>query len=203
MDTGKTSIVYSNIHLYRVVLNLLYAGTYRSRFEDVTRHLSGRVSVLELCFGDIWVAKYCRERGIAWTGFDINESFVRSACKKGYNAFCTDVSSMDALPKNDITVIQGSLYHFHEEMSSLLAKIFASTDALLVSEPVRNISSSGGAIGWLARRSADAGKGHEHFRYDADSLQALAAKQAPKFGCSYSVVGRKRDMTILFERPGN
>ena len=31
----KTSIIYSNIYFYRLVMNLLYSAKYNQRFEDV------------------------------------------------------------------------------------------------------------------------------------------------------------------------
>lgn len=194
------SIVYRNIHIYRLLLNVIYGGSYRSRFADVTRHLRGRKSVLELCFGDTWIARHCRDNDIEWTGYDLNQSFVSSARKAGFIALCTDVLSEVPFPRNEITIIQGSLYHFHDSIDALFAKIFQSTDDLLVSEPVRNFSSAPGLIGWIARRSANVGKGHEQFRYNKESLLQMAARQAGRVGCTCSVLAEKRDMTLLFKR---
>jgi hypothetical protein len=200
MKQPPRSIVYRNIHIYRVVLNLIYGGRYRARFRDVTGQLAGRSSVLELCFGDTYVARFCRKHGIEWTGYDLNASFVQSARDAGYNARHADIMGVGNFPENDITVIQGSLYHFHCVIGDLFAKVFRSTDTFLVSEPVRNFSSSPGPVGWLARRSANAGKGHETFRYTPESLGSLMKEMSTKCSFQYSVVAEGRDLTLVLER---
>ena len=194
------SIVYRNIHVYRLILNLVYAGKYRSRFDDVATALVGHKHVLELCFGDTYVANHCRDNGIKWTGYDLNESFVQSACEDGFDAYRTDILGESPFPQNDLTVIQGSLYHFHDLIDVLFDKVFHSTHELLVSEPVRNLSSGPGVIGWLARRSANAGKGHEQFRYNEQTLLEMIEQQATRLQCNWSILSKKRDMTILMKR---
>jgi hypothetical protein len=50
----------------------------------------------------------------------------------------------------------------------------AARQTLIVSEPVRNLSSSPNPlIRWLARRSADPGSGHKAQRFDEASLDAF------------------------------
>ena len=79
------SIVYSNIHLYRLVMNLLYSGGYRQRFCRVCDLLGDDVSsVCDLCFGDTMIAAWCRERGVSWVGFDINRHFCDRARGLGF-----------------------------------------------------------------------------------------------------------------------
>jgi len=78
------SIVYKNISLYRFIMNVIYGGSYRARFELITRFVANNKisSVLELCFGDIIIAEYCKQLNINWKGIDINLGFTEYAKKK-------------------------------------------------------------------------------------------------------------------------
>ena len=57
----RVSIIYKNIWLYRFVVSLLYLGKYNTRFKNVALFLDPiqDTSVIELCFGDIYIAKWC------------------------------------------------------------------------------------------------------------------------------------------------
>lgn len=173
---AKKSFVYRNIFIYRAIMNLLYLGNYKKRFEPVVeeiRSLPTGSRVLELCFGDILLADFCRKAGIQWTGLDINTDFVTSARKKGYSAHEADLTKLKELPTAELCVMMGSLYHFHGCAEALLGKMLKTSKAIVLSEPVANFSSRGGLIGLLARRGANAGKGNEVFRYNRETLMRL------------------------------
>src|SRR6186997_1587632 len=109
----EPSLVYSHIYVYRAVMNLLYKGRYRARFEDITGLLeNGTRSVCDLCFGDTVIAEWCRSRGIEWTGVDLNPHFCSRARRKGFRVLEGDLLTLD-LPAADVFVMAGSLYHFH------------------------------------------------------------------------------------------
>jgi hypothetical protein len=69
--------------------------------------------------------------------------------------------------------MMGSFYHFHVNAEALLASMFEVSNTVILSEPVSNLSASGGLIGFLAKMAANAGKGHEEFRYNRRSFMAM------------------------------
>lgn len=192
-----TSLVYSNVHVYRLVMNLLYAGQYRRRFQDVLDLLGTDVSsVCDLCFGDTIIADACRARGVEWTGVDLNRTFCDAASRRGHRVIQESVFTAD-LPRADVFVMAGSLYHFHDRLPEFFDRIWARTNRLILSEPVQNLSSRGGLLGWWARRSANAGEGHQAFRFTETTLvDALGLEQARRPGLNYRVVSVGRDALV-------
>jgi len=196
----KTSFVYSNIHVYRFVMNLLYKGAYRQRFANILQMVNpGTRSICELCFGDTIVAAWCRSHGVRWTGIDFNQHLCERAQKLGFNAIQGDILSRE-LPRADLYVMAGSLYHFHKDLPSLFDSILGSTDRVFLSEPVRNLSGEPGLIGWWARRSANPGTGHAPFRYDERSLLAAIKQQQERKGFNFRVVSSDRDLLLEIQR---
>lgn len=204
---GKQSFVYRHIFIYRWIMNILYLGKYKQRFKPVVEEierLPAHSNVLELCFGDIFVGEFCKQKGYRWKGIDINEHFVENAKKSGLDAYHEDISSIEVLPKSDLCLIIGSFYHFHPNTEGLLTKMFDSSNTVLLSEPVINLSSSKGIIGYFARRSANAGKGNEGFRYNESSLLTFLNQYCSKFNCKIvSVKSLGKDILVKLIKNGN
>ncbi len=195
-----TSLVYSDIRLYRTVMQVLYSGRYRQRFEDITAVIpAGTRSVCDLCFGDTVIAGWCRSQGIEWTGVDLNSSFCARARQLGHHVIEGDLMTME-LPPADVYVMAGSLYHFHSRLAELCDRVFARTRTFVVSEPVRNLSASRGPIGWWARRSANPGDAHATFRYNEATLTGALEEQCRRLGLRMRVVSVGRDMLLVMER---
>ena len=108
---NKYSLIYRNIYIYRTIMIILYSGKYLNRFKSVTDVLSEKQcgSVTELCFGDIYLAQWCKNNGVRWTGIDVNEQFVSFAIKQGYDAKCLDLLDFPDLQKSSVIVMMGSL----------------------------------------------------------------------------------------------
>ena len=70
----KYSFVYCHIFVYRLILNILFLGCYKLRFKKVIAMIDSRLEkkVVELCFGDIYIAKWCKCNEVDYVGFDIN-----------------------------------------------------------------------------------------------------------------------------------
>jgi len=203
---GKVSLIYRNIWLYRMLMNILYTSGYKQRFEKVIGIIDHYKlkSVLELCFGDIYIAEYCKINDIEWTGIDLNQEFVDQAKRKGFNAKAADLLSMDILPKADACVIIGSLYHFHNNAHFVLSKMLKASDKIIISEPVKNLSDQNNLLGRIARRSANAGKGNEQFRYNESTLQQLLEEESKKLNFSFKIVDSyKKDSIITIEKNGS
>ena len=200
----EVSLVYRNIHFYRLIMNLIYAGRYNSRYQLLKKVIDEErpLSVIEFCFGDVKIADYCKEHNIKWKGYDLNPEFVRYAKEKGFDAHQADIMQIPKYDDADMFIISGSLYHFNTaNTEQLFSKVFNSTNKFLISEPIKNLSDSKGLIGYIARRSADAGKGEEHFRYNQDTFKAAIAGLCKKFNLISKEIGFvKKDMVVLVSK---
>ena len=204
---SKRSFVYRHLSIYRFIMNLLYFGKYKKRFILVSKELRDlpvNSKVLELCFGDTHIARYCKMAGYRWKGIDLNEQFVSHARKKGYDAHCEDLSKLDKFPESDICIMMGSLYHFHGKVLHLLRKMLEASDTIIISEPVLNLSNLPGIAGFIAKRLANAGKGNETFRYNKSALMTMLEKNSAELNyCITSVQDHGKDLLIKLIRNGS
>ena len=52
------SIIYRNIYIYRILMNILYRMKYLTRFHDIIDLMKpSDKTVLDLCFGDVLLKK--------------------------------------------------------------------------------------------------------------------------------------------------
>ena len=186
-------------------MNLLYRGKYKNRFDDIISMLDDNdAKVLELCFGDIYIADHCIATGRQWVGLDINDSFVSNAVRMGYDAMRADIVTCDSFPQSDVCIIAGSLYHFNDTIYELFAKMLDSAKyKILISEPVSNLSCRPGIIGSIAKRSANAGRKSEKFRFDENALIETMERMKAEFGFRYKIISKKRDMLIEIKHDRN
>jgi hypothetical protein len=190
-------LVYKNIFSYRTIMWLLYGGKYKARFDDIIGLLNEDVrSIVDLCFGDVYIAGYCKSKNISWTGFDTNESFVRYARKKGFNASNADVLTLDHLPPCDVCIISGSLYHFHQVLYEVLNKMLESAKVIIISEPIINLSSRKGLIGKIAAASSNAGSGAERFRFSEGTFIKAIDDLSATLNYTYSIISINRDILV-------
>jgi hypothetical protein len=201
-STTVPSLIYSHIRLYRSAMNVLYLGGYRRRFDNILALLGGHeASVCDLCFGDTIIADWCAAHRILWTGVDLNPSFCARARKRGHHVIEGDLLSV-ALPSADVFVMAGSLYHFHDRLPALFDAVWQRTGRWVLSEPVRNLSAGKGALGRLAKRSANPGDGDATFRYTERTLLDALREQLERHDLTCRVVSVDRDMLVVMERAG-
>lgn len=187
-------------------MNLLYFGKYKKRFSQVIDHLNNlplNSQILELCFGDTYIAKYCKKAGHEWRGIDINERFVKNARRMGYNAFHGDLTSINDFPKASVCIMIGSLYHFHKDSFLIINRMMKSANMVIFSEPIHNISNSKGLLGLLAKKASNIGKGPEAFRFNKTSIIELIESRCEIFDfkiTSTQVFGK--DIVIKLMRNG-
>lgn len=197
---SKNSIIYRNIFFYRLIMNVLYKGNYFKRFEPVYKLISGK-NVVELCFGDTCIAYYCKQNNINWTGFDINQIFVKNAQKKGFNAEIADIQRVENFPTADTLVISGSLYHFQSDLENLFIKALSCSAYIIISEPVINLSNRKGFIGKLAQGSATVEKQKQQFRFNELTLLETLNSLSKKLYFNYKVVERfDKDLIIVITK---
>jgi len=181
-------------------MNLLYKGKYNKRFEHIINHISGK-KVTEICFGDTIIAAYCSENDILWRGLDINDYFVKEAVKNGYKAELTDIEKRGEFPIADTCIVGGSLYHFHEDLEMLFAKMLACAPTIIISEPVINLSNNKGIIGKLAKASANVNGKKQPFRFTSDSLTKELNMLSKKLNYNYNIVEQfDKDLIIVVTR---
>lgn len=191
-----TSLIYKSLFIYRTVMNVLYTGSYRKRARLLSDLITDS-SCVELCFGDTLIAAQCKRRHIRWTGFDINEYFVTCARKRGFNAQQADLETMEFIPSTGVVLMSGSLYHFHETAEILLKKMTEAAPKVIISEPVKNLSSAGGLFGKLARRAASTQKGRASFRYTRETFLELLNRVAQETRLKLTIEKEfKKDLII-------
>ena len=178
-------------------MNVLYSFKYKKRFQDIIdRFDKNDKSVLDICFGDTIIADHCKQNNLQWIGFDINDYFVNRAKANGHNATVGDVAEIKSFPKADVCVMCGSLYHFINEIESVLSKMVNAAPKVIISDPVENLSSQKGLIGTMAKILTNAGKGHENLRFDKTTIIETLDRYKGPLHFKYSVVSIKRDILI-------
>jgi hypothetical protein len=172
-------------------MHILYLGKYKKRFEPIIQHiqmLPEGSRVLELCFGDVYLAAFCKKAGYHWTGLDINSNFVMAAKNMGFDAKEEDLVRAEVFPRANICIMMGSLYHFFPDAGIMLGKMFRAADKVVISEPVLNLSSRPGLIGFLAKRATSVGKRQESFRYNRVSLMKMLQTNSGLYGFDIAAV---------------
>jgi len=178
-------------------MNILYLFKYKQRFIDIIELISENdKSILELCFGDIHIANTCKDRGLHWHGIDINESFVKYAKNKGFEATKQDLACLNIFPTADVCIMSGSLYHFHNEIELLFLKMLKSAPKIIISEPIINLSSKKGIIGKISKKLTNAGKGNESFRFNKISIINTLEQYKNKLNFKYRIISIKKDILI-------
>jgi trans-aconitate methyltransferase len=169
-------LVYRSAWGYGLAMRLLYGRHYAARDAAVAAHVPAGASVTELCCGPARLyLEELRDRVGGYVGLDANAGFVERLRRRGVDARVADVASAE-LPAADVVLMQASLYHFLPDARPLLARMRAAArDRVVVSEPVRNLASSGsGMVARLASRgTATADGGEQAHRFDSASLGAL------------------------------
>lgn len=178
------------------MMNVLYRGKYKGRFRKVFNLVYGN-SVLELCFGDILFARLCKEKGKKWMGYDINNKFVNYARKHSFDAQIADIRTIESLPEAEQCVIIGSLYHFFGHEERLFDVILKSCSELIISEPIKNLSSRKGLMGYIAKKYTNAGTGEAKYRYNRRNIATMIKKYTLKKKYSYEIATRFQQDIII------
>lgn len=196
---SNNSLIYSHIYIYRLVLNILFLGKYRQRFNAIISLINPEKEkkVVELCFGDIYVARWCKTNGIDYTGFDINQHFINNAKRQGYCVEFMNLRNASLIPHSDVVVMMGALYHFHDIIDELINNIMKSSPRFIISEPISNLAQRKGLLGYIAMKSTRVGNNDETFRFNANSLsEALEKISNGRWRISSRLLGKEMIVDI-------
>ena len=179
-------------------MNVLYLGRYRQRFQDINSIMApDDRQIIELCFGDIYIAEYCKKSLRQWTGYDINDVFVNYALERGHNAVNADIMSLKKLPHADVLIFAGSLYHFSKNLNHLWQLMTSCATKIILSEPIKNITSAKNFIGKIGARASAVRNGAEAFRFERDSLIQMLDCFQEIYNFTYEIVSEKKDILIV------
>ena len=179
-------------------MNFLYLGRYRQRFQDIKNVMAPEDrQIIELCFGDIYIAEYCKKSLRQWTGYDINDVFVNYALERGHNAVNADVLSLQKLPYADVLIFAGSLYHFNNNLHHLWQLMTSCATKIILSEPIKNITSAKNFIGKIGARASAVRNGAEAFRFERDSLIQMLDCFQETYNFTYEIISEKKDILIV------
>jgi SAM-dependent methyltransferase len=198
----STSIVYRNAHVYELLMRALYGRHYGARLAAVAGEVPEGSSVVELCCGPGRLyERHLRHRAGTYVGLDVNEGFVHSLMQRGVQARVVDLTAdADPLPEADVVIMQASLYHFLPDAPRIIDRMLgAARDRVVISEPIRNLATSGlPGVARLGRRAADPGVGAAHAeRFDEETLDGLMARYRGRVLAAFPIPGGREKVYVL------
>lgn len=201
----STSLIYRSAGGYELLMRALYGRHYAARMRAVAGEVPSGVSVLELCCGPgTLYLRHLRGRVASYVGLDVNQRFVRRLRRRGVDARVADLAAAHGeLPGADVVILQASLYHFLPAPDRLIDRMLsAARDRVIVSEPVRNLASSGlPVIGALGRHAADPGVGGHEGRFTEETLARLMDRYRPRVLRSFAIPGGREQVYVLAAGP--
>jgi len=194
------SIIYRNTLLYESVMVLLYGRHYAARYRTLAELIEPGSSVLDVCCGPaVLYRRYLRKRDVSYTGLDYNRTFVDRLTRQGVAASFWDLRDDRALPTSDYVVMQASLYHFLPDPAPVVDRLLAAARrAVIVAEPVRNLtSSSNPVVAFLGRRLSNPGTGDQAQRFVEHSFDEFFARYVPRVQRSFLIPGGREKVVVL------
>ena len=145
----------------------------------------------------IYIAQYAIKNNQLWIGYDINQNFI-DYTNEGDNAMNNDVILMDKFPKSDVCIMVESFYHFIGNIELILEKMLKSSNRVIISEPIKNLSNNKD-IGFLAKKSVNDGKGEENFMFTENSFLSTLDKYKSILSFNYKVIKKDRDTLVVLK----
>ena len=105
----------------------------------------------------------------------------------------------EPLPTADVAIIQASLYHFLPDADQIIERMLtAALDRVIVSEPIRNLSTSSiPGVALLGRRAADPGVGGHDERFTEATLDQLLARHRDRTLAAFTIPGGREKVYVL------
>lgn len=195
-----TSIIYRHSSLYELAMAALYHKHYWSRLRHVADLLEEDKSVVDVCCGPATIYfRELKDKNIDYLGLDINPNFIRRLSRRGAKGQVVNVANYSAFPEADYVIMLASLYHFLPGPDRIIqAMQRAARRSVVISEPIRNLSSSKSTI--LRRLGAaftDPGTGRQPQRFDESMLDELFHKYSSSLVRSFVICGGREKVYVL------
>ena len=153
----------------------MYFYTYGNYFKDYQVIFSlipsSSKKVIELCFGDIYLANICKQNQIDWTGYDISNFFVENAKKRNLNAIKANLHDCNIDTTCDAIIISRSLYHFKDTLDSFFEKLLKCSRNIIICESLNSFGNSKNKVfRMVAQYLTHSGDSDHVYRYNENSI---------------------------------
>ncbi|HTG14632.1 MAG TPA: methionine biosynthesis protein MetW [Blastocatellia bacterium] len=199
----STSFIYRSSSLYELAMLALYGRHYGSRYRAIAELVPNGSSVLDLCCGPaLLYHRYLRHKSVRYTGVDVNAEFIDRLTRRGVSGQVRDLRSEDALPEADYVIMQASLYHFLPDPSPVMDRMLrAAKRQVIISEPIRNLSSSDSRlVALVGKLLTDPGVGNHTQRFNEASLDQFFLRYRSLVQQSFLVAGGREKLYTLSRR---
>jgi SAM-dependent methyltransferase len=199
----STSFIYRSSSVYELAMLALYGRHYGSRYRAIAELVPNGSSVLDLCCGPaLLYHRYLRHKLVRYTGLDVNAEFIDRLTRRGASGQVWDLRSDKALPEADYVIMQASLYHFLPDPSPIMDRMLrAARRQVIVSEPVRNLSSSNSRLlALVGKLLTDPGVGNHSQRFNEAGLDQFFLRYRSLVQQSFLVAGGREKLYILSRR---
>lgn len=182
----------------------LYGRHYFTRYRILADLIPSRASILDVCCGPgILYQRYLRNKGVTYTGLDINERFIKTVNEMGSHGLVWDVRQDKPLPQADYVLMQASLYHFLPDATGIAERMLkAALKQVIVAEPIRNLSiSKTRLLRNVAKRLTNPGTGAQQLRFTERELDEFFARFSAHKLKSFVIPGRREKVYVLDVKP--
>lgn len=203
VNMPSTSFIYRSSSLYELAMLALYGRHYGSRYRAIAELVPGGSSVLDLCCGPaLLYHRYLRHKSVRYTGLDVNAKFIDRLTRRGASGQVLDLRSEKALPEADYLIMQAGLYHFLPDPSPIMDRMLrAARRQVIISEPIRNLSSSDSRLlALVVKLLTDPGVGNHSQRFNETSLDQFFSRYRSLVQQSFLVAGGREKLYILSRR---
>lgn len=183
-------------------MRALYGRHFKARYVAIADEIPEGSRVVDVCAGDCYLyLGFLRQKSVEYLGLDISSNLVKWAQRHAVNARAFNLWD-DEVPRAEIIVMQASLYQFAPHAETVLRKLLAAAQkTVIVSEPVRNLTSSGSrVIAALSHRLTTPTVKHGPYsgqRFDVRSLTELFHSCEP-FERAFFIPGH-RELVGIFK----
>ena len=127
--------------------------------------------VVELCFGDTYLANICKKNQIDWTGYDISDYFVGKAKKDNFNAIKANLHEYKIDASCDVIIISRSLYQFKNILDLFFENLLKCSKNIIVCESLNSFGNSKNKyFRTIAKYLTHSGDSDHVFRYNEESI---------------------------------
>jgi hypothetical protein len=195
-----TGLIYKSTSAYELSMKLLYGRFYQERYRVIASLIPDGSSVVDLCCGPATLfTRNLAHRQVQYTGLDINPGFIRRLCRSGGNGLVWDLRDDKPLPAGEYVIMHASLYHFLPDAGAVVDRMLAaSTERVIIAEPVRNMASSRNRVVALAARIlTDPGQGAQGHRFDAQTLDRFFEGYRDRINTCFLMPGGREKAYVL------